>query len=43
MTSVLEGAKKRLTRSSDIGARIGGLETAVDGARGRLDDAVVEP
>ena len=42
MTSVLEGAKKLVTRSSDIGTRITGLEQAVTASRGRLDDAVVE-
>jgi predicted GTPase len=42
MTSVLEGARKRLTRSSEIGPRIAGLEAAVEGSRGRLDDALVD-
>jgi GTPase Era involved in 16S rRNA processing len=42
MTSVLEGARKRLTRSSDIGPRIAALEAAVEGSRGRLDDALVD-
>src|SRR6478735_13914 len=44
MTSVLEGAKKLITRGSDIGARIDGLDAAlvddatavVDRASGRL-------
>ena len=42
MTSLLEGAKKLVTRSSDLGARIEGLAAAADAARGRLDDAVVD-
>ncbi|WP_210502653.1 YfjP family GTPase [Nocardioides xinjiangensis] len=42
MTSLLEGAKKLVTRSSDIGARVEGLERAAAGARGRVDDAVVD-
>jgi GTPase Era involved in 16S rRNA processing len=42
MTSLLEGAKKLVTRSTDIGPRIAGLEAAVEGSRGRLDDAVVD-
>ena len=42
MTSLLEGAKKLVTRSSDIGARVDGLERAAAGARGRVDDEVVD-
>ena len=42
MSSLLEGAKKLVSRSSDIGARVQGLEQAVDGARGRVDDAVLD-
>ncbi|MCW2766646.1 MAG: putative transporter [Nocardioides sp.] len=42
MTSLLEGAKKLVTRGTDIGARIEGLEAAVDAARGRLDDTVLD-
>jgi GTPase Era involved in 16S rRNA processing len=42
MTSLLEGAKKLVTRSSDIGARVEALESAAGAARGRLDDAVVD-
>lgn len=42
MTSLLEGAKKLVTRSSDIGARVDGLERAAAAARGRVDDAVVD-
>ena len=42
MTSLLEGAKKLVTRGSDIGARIDGLDAATDAARGRLDDELVD-
>ena len=42
MTSLLEGAKKLVTRSSDIGARVEGLEQATEAARGRVDDRVVD-
>lgn len=42
MTSLLAGAKKLVTRSSDIGARVDGLERAAEAARGRVDDAVVD-
>jgi GTP-binding protein EngB required for normal cell division len=42
MTSLLEGAKKLVTRGSDIGARVKGLDEAVAAARGRLDDALVD-
>lgn len=42
MTSLLEGAKKLVTRGSDIGARVEGLEKAVEAARGRVDDTVLE-
>ncbi|MBL0747147.1 YfjP family GTPase [Nocardioides baculatus] len=42
MTSLLEGAKKLVTRSSDVGARVDGLERAAAGARGRVDDAIVD-
>ncbi|GAA2152157.1 50S ribosome-binding GTPase [Nocardioides koreensis] len=41
MTSLLEGAKKLVTRGSDIGARIEGLDAATDAARGRLEDDLV--
>lgn len=41
MTSLLEGAKKLVTRGTDIGARIDGLDAATEAARGRLDDRVV--
>ncbi len=42
MTSLLEGAKKLVTRGSDLGARVGGLEQAVEAARGRLDDQLLD-
>jgi GTP-binding protein EngB required for normal cell division len=42
MTSLLEGAKRLVTRGSDIGTRIDGLEKAVEASRGRLDDALVD-
>lgn len=42
MTSLLEGAKKLVTRGSDIGARVKGLDDAVEAARGRLDDPLLE-
>ena len=42
MTSLLEGARNLVTRSSDIGARIDGLGAATDAARGRLDDQLVD-
>lgn len=42
MTSTLEGAKKLVTRGTESGARIEGLDAATQAARGRLDDALVE-
>ncbi|HET6167639.1 MAG TPA: GTPase [Marmoricola sp.] len=42
MTSLLEGAKKLVTRGSDLGAQVQGLDDAVSAARGRLDDVVLE-
>lgn len=42
MTSLLEGAKKLVTRGTDIGSRIEGLDVATDAARGRLDDALID-
>ncbi|HSU03760.1 MAG TPA: YfjP family GTPase [Nocardioides sp.] len=42
MTSLLEGAKKLVTRSSDIGTRVDGLERAAAAARGRVDDAIAD-
>ncbi|WP_372727642.1 GTPase [Nocardioides sp.] len=41
MTSLLQGAKKMVTRGSDIGARLDGLDAAVTAARGRVDAEVV--
>jgi len=42
MTTLLEGAKKLVTRGSDVGARVKGLDEAIAAARGRLDDALLE-
>jgi GTP-binding protein EngB required for normal cell division len=42
MTSLLEGAKKLVTRGTDIGARVAGLDAASEASRGRLDDALVD-
>jgi len=42
MTSLLDGARNLVSRSSDVGARVTGLETAVTHARGRLDDELVD-
>ena len=42
MTSLLEGARKMVTRGTDIGARIEGLDAATEAARGRLDDTLVD-
>src|SRR6478735_5505163 len=42
MTSLLEGAKRLVTRGTDIGARIEGLDAAAHAARGRLDDGLVD-
>ena len=42
MTSLLEGARKLVSRSSDIGARVEGLDQAVTAAQGRVDARVVE-
>ena len=42
MTSLLDGARNLVSRTSDVGARVTGLETAVTHARGRLDDALVD-
>ncbi|WP_139977829.1 GTPase [Nocardioides litoris] len=42
MTSLLEGARKLVTRGTDIGARIEALEAAAEAARGRVDDDVVD-
>jgi GTP-binding protein EngB required for normal cell division len=42
VTSLLEGAKRLMTRGSDLGDRIEALGRASEAARGRLDDAVVD-
>ena len=43
MTSLLEGARKLVTRGSDpLGSRLAALELAATTSRGRLDDEVVD-
>lgn len=42
MTSLLEGARNLVTRGTDLGARIEGLEAAVAAGRGRLDDTLLD-
>jgi len=42
MTSLLEGARRLVARGSDLGVRIEALQSAVEAARGRLDDEVVD-
>ena len=42
MTSLLEGAKKLVSRGSDIGARIEGLDAAIVASRGRLPDELLD-
>ena len=42
MTSLLEGARRLVSRGSDIDARIAGLQQAATASRGRVDDAVVD-
>ncbi|MCB8956917.1 MAG: 50S ribosome-binding GTPase [Nocardioides sp.] len=42
MTSTLEGARQLVTRGTDLGARIEGLDAAARAARGRLDDELVD-
>ena len=42
MTSLLEGAKRLVTRGTDIGVRVSGLDTAVSAARGRLDESLLD-
>ncbi len=43
MTTLLEGARRMIGRgSSDVGARLDGLERAVRSARGRLDEPLVD-
>jgi GTP-binding protein EngB required for normal cell division len=41
MTSLLEGAKKLVSRGTDIGARIEGLDAAIVASRGRLPEALL--
>ncbi len=41
-SSLLDGAKKLVTRGSDIGARVTGLDDAIEAARGRLDDGLLD-
>ena len=41
MTSLLEGARRLVTRGSDLGGRIDALHSATEAARGRLDDDTV--
>jgi GTP-binding protein EngB required for normal cell division len=43
MSSLLEGAKRLVTRGTDIGVRVNGLDQAVSAARGRLDDTLLDP
>ena len=42
MTSLLEGARKLVTRGSGLGSRLEGLDAASNAAQGRLDDRLVE-
>jgi GTP-binding protein EngB required for normal cell division len=42
MSSLLEGAKRLVSRGSDLGDRVEGLGQAAQAARGRLDDRVVD-
>ncbi len=42
MTSLLEGAKRLVTRGSDIGARVTALSTAVEASRGRVDETLLD-
>src|SRR3954453_11691978 len=42
MTSLLEGARRLVARGSDLGGRIEALQSAVEAARGRLDDETVD-
>ena len=42
MTSLLEGARRLITRGSDLGGRIDALQSAAEAARGRLDDDLVD-
>jgi GTP-binding protein EngB required for normal cell division len=42
MTSLLDGARKLVTRGSGLGSRLEGLDAASNAAQGRLDDRLVE-
>ncbi len=42
MTSLMDGARRLLSRGTDLGDRVEGLRTAGEAARGRLDDHVVD-
>ena len=42
MTSLLEGARRLVTRGTDIGQRIEALDAATTAARGHLDDALLD-
>jgi GTP-binding protein EngB required for normal cell division len=42
VTALLDGAKRLVSRGSDLGDRIEALERAAEAARGRLDDRVLE-
>ncbi|MDF1606403.1 GTPase [Nocardioides sp. YIM 152315] len=42
MTSLLEGTDRLVTRGTDIGSRIDGLDDAARAARGRIDDSLVD-
>jgi hypothetical protein len=42
MSSLMEGARRLLSRGSDLGSRIEGLDQAARAARGRLPDPVVD-
>jgi GTPase Era involved in 16S rRNA processing len=42
MTALLDGARKLVSRGSDVGSRVEGLAAAADAARGRLDDELVD-
>lgn len=42
MTSLAEGARRLLSRGTDLGDRIEALQGANEAARGRVDDAVVD-
>ena len=42
MTSVMDGARRLLSRGTDLGTRVDGLQAAAEAARGRVDDRVVD-